>query len=276
MSPSSPPSIHDLSARVIENRDLGASHFLLTLQAEPVAAAACPGQFAMLRFAGRMDPLLPRPMSISDVLPADGSHPVLLQILHKVVGRGTQLLAALKPGERLQVLGPLGKPFSVPSPVAPGSQALMVAGGIGVAIFPFLVPMLQRAGLKPVLLFGARSSRELVRKDWFARQGVEVRTATEDGSEGAKGFVTTLLQEALGSSPEVAIVYACGPQAMLKAVGEMLIASGVSAQLSLESYMGCGIGACLGCVVKVRRDSGFAYARICVEGPTFPASEVLW
>ncbi|MCI0658968.1 MAG: diguanylate cyclase, partial [Acidobacteria bacterium] len=104
----------------------------------------------------------------------------------------------------------------------------------------------------------------------------EVRTATEDGSEGAKGFVTTLLQEALGSSPEVAIVYACGPQAMLKAVGEMLIASGVSAQLSLESYMGCGIGACLGCVVKVRRDSGFAYARICVEGPTFPASEVLW
>jgi dihydroorotate dehydrogenase electron transfer subunit len=276
MSPSSPPPIHDYSARVSENRDLGASHFLLTLEAEPIATMACPGQFTMLRFPGCLDPLLPRPMSISDVLPADKSRPGRMQILHKVVGKGTERLAALKPGERIQVLGPLGKPFSLPSPIAPGSRAVMVAGGIGVAIFPFLVPMLRSAGLKPVLLFGSRSSRELVLTDHFEHQGVEVHTATEDGSAGVKGFVTRLLQEALGSLPEVAVVYACGPQAMLKAVGDMTVASGVSAQLSLESYMGCGIGACLGCVVKVRRDSGFAYARICVDGPTFPASEVLW
>ena len=275
MSPSSPPPIHDHSATVSENRDLGASHFLLTLEAEPIATTASPGQFAMLRFPGCLDPLLPRPMSISDVLPADGRRPGRLQILHKVVGRGTDRLAALKPGERLQVLGPLGKPFSIPSPAAEGSRALMVAGGIGVAIFPFLVPALKRAGLKPILRFGSRSARELVRKDWFERRGVEVRTATEDGSEGTKGFVTPLLQEALGCL-QISVVYACGPQAMLKAVGGIMSTSGVSAQLSLESYMGCGIGACLGCVVKVRRDGGFVYARICVDGPTFPASEVLW
>jgi len=276
MNPTSPLSLHDVSARVSENRDLGAAHFLLTLEAEPIAAAATPGQFVMLRFAGSLDPLLPRPMSVSDVLPADATQPGRIQVLHKVVGRGTDRLAALKPGEHLQVLGPLGKPFSVPSSATPGSRAVMVAGGIGVAIFPFLVPALQGAGLKPLLLFGSRSSKELVRKDWFAGQGVEVRTATEDGSDGTKGLVTTLLREVLSSQPEVAIVYACGPHAMLKAVGGLVMESGVSSQLSLESYMGCGIGACLGCVVKVRRESGFAYARICVDGPTFPASEVLW
>jgi len=275
MNPTSPLSLHDVSARVSENRDLGASHFLLTLEAEPIAAAATPGQFVMLRFTGSLDPLLPRPMSVSDVLPADPTRPGRIQVLHKVVGKGTLRLAALKPGEHLQVLGPLGKPFSVPS-ATPGSRAVMVAGGIGVAIFPFLVPALQGAGLKPLLLFGSRSSQELVRKDWFAGQGVEVRCATEDGSEGTKGLVTTLLRETLSSHPEVSIVYACGPHAMLKAVGGLVMESGVSSQLSLESYMGCGIGACLGCVVKVRRESGFAYARICVEGPTFPASEVLW
>jgi dihydroorotate dehydrogenase electron transfer subunit len=276
MNPSSPLPIHDLPARVSENRDLGASHFLLTLEAEPVAAAACPGQFVMLRFAGSLDPLLPRPMSVSDVLPADGNHPGRIQILHKVVGRGTDRLAGLKRGEPLQVLGPLGKPFSVPASFPPGRSALMVAGGIGVAIFPFLVPALQRAGLQPVLLFGSRSERELVQRDWFASRGVEVRTATEDGSDGVKGFVTTLLEEAVGSPRNVAAVYACGPQGMLKAVGGWAMKSGVPTQLSLESYMGCGIGACLGCVVRVRGERGFAYARICVDGPTFPASEVLW
>jgi dihydroorotate dehydrogenase electron transfer subunit len=276
MNPTSPPRLHDLSARVSENRDLGAAHFLLTLEAEPIVAAAAPGQFVMLRFAGSLDPLLPRPMSVSDVIPSDAMHPGRIQILHKVVGKGTDRLAALRPGEHLQVLGPLGKPFSIPSSAAPASVAVMVAGGIGVAIFPFLVPALLGAGLKPLLLFGSRSSQELVRKDWFAGQGVEVRAATEDGSEGTKGLVTTLLREALSSPREVAIVYACGPHAMLKAVGGLVMASGVSSQLSLESYMGCGIGACLGCVVKVRRGSDFAYARICVDGPTFAASEVLW
>jgi len=276
MSSSSPPPIHDFTARVSENRDLGASHYLLTLEAETIAASAAPGQFVMLRFAGSLDPLLPRPMSVSEVLPASGSHPGHIRILHKVIGKGTQRLASLRPDDRLQALGPLGKPFSIPSAEWPGSRALMVAGGIGVAIFPFLVPALRRAGLAPVLLFGARSGKDLVLKDWFAQQGVEVRVATEDGSEGVKGFVTTLLQDAMSSSPGVGMVYACGPQPMLKAVGGMVTGAGVSAQLSLESYMGCGIGACLGCVVKVRRESGFAYARICVDGPTFSASEVLW
>ncbi len=265
--------IHDLAARVSENRDLGASHFLLTLEADPIAASARAGQFVMLRFAGAWDPFLPRPMSVSDVLPAEGGRPGRIQVLHKTVGRGTDRLARLKAGDNLQVLGPLGRPFELPAGAE--GPALMVAGGIGIAIFPFLVPALQRAGLRPILLFGARGSRDLVRLDWFASQGVETRTATEDGSHGRKGLVTDLLKEALQAS-RGAIVYACGPHAMLEATSGVVVPAGTPAQLSLESYMGCGIGACLGCVVKSRTAEGWAYRRICVDGPTFAAGEILW
>jgi dihydroorotate dehydrogenase electron transfer subunit len=275
MSPSPAIAVHDFAARVSENRDLGASHFLLTLEAHPIAAAARPGQFVMLRFAGALDPFLPRPMSVSDVLPAEGSHPERIQILHKIVGRGTDRLARLRPGESVQVLGPLGRGFELPAGAAAGAPAILVAGGIGIAIFPFLVPFLRRGGLRPILLFGARAAGDLARLDWFEAQGVEVRTATDDGSHGRKGLVTDLLKEALGSHG-ACIVYACGPHAMLEATGGIVQAAGTPAQLSLESYMGCGIGACLGCVVRARTAEGWAYRRICVEGPTFSAAEILW
>lgn len=275
MSRSPAVAIHDLAARVSENRDLGASHFLLTLEAESIAASARAGQFVMLRFTGAWDPFLPRPMSVSDVLPAQKGRPGRIQILHKIVGRGTDRLAHLRTGESLQVLGPLGRPFELPTAAAPGAAALLVAGGIGIAIFPFLVGALQRAGLRPILLFGARGAADLVHLDWFASQRVEIRTATEDGSHGRKGLVTDLLEEALRSAAG-AIVYACGPHAMLEATGAVVVPAGVPAQLSLESYMGCGIGACLGCVVKLRTADGWAYRRICVDGPTFAASEIVW
>ena len=274
MSPSPAHAIHDHAARVSENRDLGGSHFLLTLEADPIASQARPGQFVMLRFAGGFDPFLPRPMSVSEVLPADAIRPGRIRILHKIVGRGTDRLARLREGELLQVVGPLGRPFELPEAAAEGAAAILVAGGIGIAIFPFLIPSLQRAGWRPLLLFGARRRADLARLDWFADQGVEVRTATEDGSHGRKGLVTDLLKEALASGG--AIVYACGPHAMLEAVSGIVTAAGAPAQLSLESYMGCGIGACLGCVVKVRTAEGWAYRRICVDGPTFSAAEVIW
>jgi dihydroorotate dehydrogenase electron transfer subunit len=276
MTSSSPPLIHDQTARVFENRDLGSAHFLLTLEAPPLAAAAQAGQFVMLRFAGCLDPLLARPMSISEVVAPAAGRAGAIRILHKIVGRGTDRLAALAPGDSIQALGPLGTPFRVPAPPATGARALLIAGGIGVAVFPLLVPVLQRAGWSVTLLFGARRRGELVRADWFAAQGCEVRAATEDGSAGTQGRVTALLEQALRESPAPGIAFACGPKAMLKAVGGLVMAASLPTQLSLESYMGCGIGACLGCVVKVRRGDDFSYARICMEGPTFEAAEVLW
>jgi dihydroorotate dehydrogenase electron transfer subunit len=241
-----------------------------------VASAARPGQFVMLRVPQRLDPLLPRPMSVSEVLLGEEGHPERIRILHKVVGRGTALLSGLAPGDRLQVLGPLGEPFQVPPAQGPGARAVMIAGGIGVAVFPFLVPALRAAGWTPILLLGAREKADLVRRDWFARAQVEVRTATEDGSEGARGRVTTLLDDTLSSPSGSEMLYVCGPRPMLQAVAERANAWGLPCQLSLEAFMGCGFGVCLGCVVKVRRGEDFAYARVCVEGPTFMATEVLW
>ena len=215
-------------------------------------------------------------MSVSQVLLDEGGAPTGIRILLKVVGRGTELLAALSAGDSIQVLGPLGKPFQVAPPAAASKRALMVAGGIGVATFPFLAMELRKNGWKPTLLFGARGGAELVRRDWFEEEGVEVRTATEDGSHGHRGLVTDLLREAIGPGSDAGMVYACGPRPMLRAVSAMVNAAGVPCQLSLESAMGCGFGVCLGCVVKVRRGDGFDYARVCVEGPTMMATEVLW
>lgn len=268
--------VSDQLLRVTENHPLHASHFLLTLDATELAARAKPGQFIMIRFPGIRDPLLPRPMSICNVLPERDSRPGQIQILHKVVGRGTALLAALSPGEQIQVLGPLGQPFKIPTAPRKDSEALMVAGGIGIAIFPFLVGALEKSGWRPVLLFGARGKEDLVHRQWFEERGVEVRVATEDGSEGQKGRVTALLKNALIPEGSVGMTYACGPQPMLRAVGELVTRTSIPAQLSLECYMGCGIGACLGCVVKVRRGEGFEYKRICVDGPTLEARELLW
>jgi dihydroorotate dehydrogenase electron transfer subunit len=215
-------------------------------------------------------------MSVSEVLPGAKGHPERIRILHKVVGRGTALLSTLSPGDRVQLLGPLGEPFEIPPAAHSGAPALMIAGGIGVAIFPFLVPALRRAGWTPILLFGARGEPDLVRLDWFREAQVELRTATEDGSHGTRGLVTSLLEDALTSPDGSEMLYACGPRPMLQAVANRANALGVPCQLSLESYMGCGFGVCLGCVVKVRRGDDFAYARVCVEGPTFLAKEVLW
>ncbi len=241
-----------------------------------MAAAAGAGQFVMLRLPGRIDPLLPRPMSISEVLPDGEGRPRDLRILYRIVGKGTSVLSTLAPGEELQVVGPLGRPFQVPPPPFPGSRALMVAGGIGIAIFPFLVPGLRRAGWRPLLLFGARSSEDLVRRDWFEKEGVETRAATEDGSHGIRGLVTLLLAEALAPGSDAGLIYACGPRPMLRAVSALANAAPLPCQLSLEAFMGCGFGVCLGCVVKIRSGEGTAYARVCVEGPTMLASEVVW
>ncbi len=273
-----PPTnpVFDQSLKVNENRRLSSSHFLLTLESDPIAAHARPGQFLMLRLAASLDPLLRRPMSVCNVVPEEPGIGARVQVLYKVVGRGTSLLANLSAGDSLPTLGPLGTPFSVSSPESPPPRALIVAGGIGIAPFPFLVPTLKRSGWNVTLLYGVRRAEELVHRDWFEAQGVEVLTATEDGSEGRKGTVTPLLEEALSAVGGFGVAYACGPNAMLKAVSARVNAAGVPCQLSLEGHMGCGIGACLGCAVPVSRGADPMYVRVCLEGPTLSAAEVLW
>ena len=264
----------DVPARIIRHQALNPGHFLLTLEAPAIARRARPGQFVMLQTRDGSDPLLRRPMSIYRIVPGRRG---LFQVLYKVVGRGTRYLSQQRTGQSLAVLGPLGNGFSLPRS---GARVLpiLVAGGIGIAIFPFLADALRGRRLRPILLFGGRSRHDLVSLAYFRAARIGIRLATEDGSAGARGFVTRLLEPLLaapGLGPTLRL-YVCGPTPMLKAVGEMAAGAGVHCQLALEAQMPCGIGVCLGCVVRCPGESGQPiYRRVCTEGPIFASGEVL-
>lgn len=274
----------DLAALVVRHETLNPEHFLLTLDCPAIARHADPGQFVMLQTRQGYEPLLRRPMSICRVLPGKRR----IQILYKVVGQGTRYLSRQPPGTLLRTLGPLGRGFVLPPrrrahsaggarrPAGDRERAILVAGGVGIAIFPFLVEALGARGQKTQLLFGARSRHDLVMVSWFRSHGVEVRLATEDGSRGVRGYVTRLLEPLLARPGLPPALYVCGPTPMMRAVGGLALAAGVSCQMALESQMPCGIGVCLGCVVRTPDAAGAApYPRVCTEGPVFEAGRVL-
>jgi len=214
------------------------------------------------------DPLLPRPMAVYRATPEPGGAAV--EVLYKVSGRGTALLADARPGERVRIVGPLGVGFPLP---APGQRALLVGGGTGIASLHDLAAAARARG-PVVVLLGARSAGDLMGRDDFAALGVELRIATEDGSAGHQGLVTELLERALaepGAGGE--LVYACGPTAMMRRVAALAAAAGRRCIVSLENRMACGFGVCLGCAVP-RAGGGFAL--VCRDGPVLEASALDW
>jgi len=253
---------------VVSNRvEAGANHrLLLRIPGWPGFA---PGQFAMLSPGARgavprSDPLLPRPMAVYRQHPANGAPQV--EILYKRVGRGTGLLAEASPGQRVGVVGPLGRPFAAPEP---GERALLVAGGTGIAS---VYELARRLAGRARVLLGARGVDDLMGLDDFAALGAELRIATEDGSRGFAGRVTALLEEAL-AEPGPARVFACGPTAMLRRCAELARARGTPCVAALENHMACGFGVCLGCAAPLRA-GGFAL--VCCEGPVFDAERIAW
>jgi len=259
----------DLPAPIIRHERLNPEHYLLTIEAPAIARSARPGQFVMLQTRDGFDPLLRRPMSVARVLPGRRR----IDILYKVVGCGTRYLSAQPPGARLRTLGPLGNGFRPPGR---GRRPVMVAGGVGIAIFPFLAEDLGRRRLRPRLLFGARRKSDLVGLDFFRSRRIPMAFATEDGSAGTRGFVTRLLEPLTRSGAEPVELYVCGPTPMLRAVGALAVRAGIPCQLALESPMPCGIGVCLGCVVACTPDDqGPVYRRVCTEGPVFDAGAVV-
>ena len=260
----------DSLVTVTDNRRVGDSGFVVTFRSERLAAEALPGQFVMLGIPSGTDPLLRRPYSVYRVgrpgLPAE-----TCELLYKIIGRGTARLAAVRPGETLPCLGPLGRGFVPPSA---DLRPVLVAGGIGIAGLLHLAATLRAAGRPATLLFGCRDATDLPLTEGFEALGVPVEVATEDGSHGHRGQVTALLEERLGDGDLE--VFACGPQAMLRAVAR-LTARRVRCQVSMESHMACGFGVCLGCVVPTAAGAGHErYARVCVEGPVFRSEELEW
>jgi dihydroorotate dehydrogenase electron transfer subunit len=234
-----------------------------------------PGQFFMVGIPGA-DVLLRRPFSVCGLPGTFADAPEgSVQVLYKVVGRGTALLSSLRPGAALTALGPLGRGFDLG--VAPGVRPVLVAGGIGVAPFPALAAALAARGTPSTLVYGARSAGDLPLLDWFRERCDAVTVTTEDGSLSRRGLVTEALGGLLDGAGATRI-YACGPSPMLRAVAAIARSRGVPCELSLEAHMACGFGVCLGCVVPTRGGEGGqpAYERVCVEGPVMPAERLLW
>ncbi|MBF0291749.1 MAG: dihydroorotate dehydrogenase electron transfer subunit [Nitrospinae bacterium] len=250
---------------VIANEPLGDGHFHLV--AEPVVkpVAVAPGQFVMIRVANMLDPFLRRPMSVADFAP-DGSR---IGFVIKEVGKGTRILSILSPGAKIDVVGPFGTGFAIPDGA---KKVWMVAGGTGVAPFLGLTENIKRADLDYTLLMGARSASQLFYAARFRDNGVNVITATEDGSDGVKGFVTSALSAELEKGMKPDVIFTCGPSPMMRAVAEIAEDAGIVCHASLESYMACGFGACLGCVVKKR--GAEQYVTVCRTGPVFNALEI--
>ena len=241
---------------------LAETFYRLTLHAPLIATAARPGQFVMVACGPFLDPLLRRPFSIHRCNGSDS-----LQLLIRVVGRGTELLARCRPGQSLSLIGPLGQGFNLP---AANASVCLVGGGIGIAPLLFWAERLATPQRCSVLL-GSRTGEELtLLAAEFSQLGCRVETATDDGSLGHHGLVTDLLANHLST---VDNVYACGPMPMMSATARACQEGRVACEVSLEAHMACGLGACLGCTVH---GEGGHYLHVCKNGPVVNALEVTW
>jgi dihydroorotate dehydrogenase electron transfer subunit len=254
------------NATIIRIERLTEENIRLTLQSDNIAAVAKPGQFAMIRTTTGKDPLLRRPFSIHQT-----STNGRIQILFKVTGRGTGLLAHCREGEKLSVFGPLGHGFDI----RVDRPACIVGGGMGIAPMLFLakrISRLKKNTASDLILFGGRTRKEVepLVAD-FEHIGIRLLTATDDGSFGQEGFVTQLIQT--HKLPKETVVYACGPEAMMHQLHIYCRVKGMECQVSVESVMACGMGACLGCNIPAKNGG---YVHVCYEGPIFNAEELVW
>ena len=259
-------------AEILWNKEISRDCFKMGLACPETYAMAKPGQFIMLRLARLTDPLLRRPFSIHNLIDSNGRTEGI-ELLYKVVGKATAIMARQKPGNMVDLLGPLGTGFVIPRD-AP--DIYVVAGGIGVAPMVFLAARLHQSrfdfsGCR--VFIGGRTKDDLLCLDDFRSLGLAVETTTDDGSAGDQCLVTHPLEVAVDQRRPDLIV-ACGPTAMLDCVIGIAEKHHIPCQVSIETMMACGMGACLGCAVRGRGDrSGYLHA--CLDGPVFDATELM-
>lgn len=252
--------------KIIKNKALVPDKvFLMELESVNLARKAKPGQFVEIRCSETLNPLLPRPFSIHDA--KDNK----IKILYQVVGEGTKLLSRKRSGDEISVLGPLGTGFSINKK---NKKALLFAGGMGAAPLYFLARRLIEKNIDVELYFGAKSLDNLKVINPFIRLGIKIYIASEDGSCGKKGLITCFLDNKLfvGAGLGLPSVYTCGPLPMMEKIAKWALKNNLKGQASLEKEMACGVGVCLGCVVKIKGE----YKRICKEGPVFEINDVDW
>ena len=246
--------------KLVEKQDFGRS-VLLRLRAEHPLPEVVPGQFVQVRVDGSPSTYLRRPISIHDVDLRQNEITLLVQ----QVGEGTRHLAAVKMGDIINMMLPLGNGFSFPER---GEKCLLVGGGIGIAPLYYFAKVLNEKGIRPTLLLGGKSESDLLRLADYQKLG-ETYITTEDGSLGEKGFVT---MHALWNQQSFDKIYVCGPKPMMKAVTKLAAEKNTWCEVSLENLMACGLGACLCCV----EDTVDGHVCVCKEGPVFNTRRLKW
>ena len=256
-------------AFLIKSKDLKNNYYSLTFGSFNRAGQCRPGHFVHVQLPCS-DVFLRRPMSVASVSPEKQE----LEIILKVLGRGTRMMSDLKKGAPVNILGPLGLPFRMPKR---SQTVIMVAGGVGFPPLLYLASEMVSRGHDPSLIeffYGGRSSGDIVEKPRIKKLGVKFHPVTEDGSAGSRGLVTQAVEQFITARGKSAkpVMYGCGPEGMLKATDDLGRKYDIGGQLSLEAPMPCGIGICLGCVVNLREGG---HARVCCDGPVFDIGEVI-
>ncbi|MCX7913724.1 MAG: dihydroorotate dehydrogenase electron transfer subunit [Thermodesulfovibrionales bacterium] len=254
-------------AKTVENISLNSNFHIIVLK--PLLEIRQPkaGQFYMLQAGDNLDPLLKRPFSILDY------DDELLYFLFKKKGKGTIYLSRINKGDVITLLGPLGNGWP-----APQGEFIVIAGGIG--IVPLMLLLKQHRN-KAILFYGAKNENELLMLEEASKLVKEIYISTDDGSKGTRGLITEIFNDFLvsNSSCKDLTIYCCGSPPMLKAFSKLIREHNLSCYASVEEYMACGVGACLGCVVKVINEAdseGFHYKTVCKDGPIFNLKEIIW
>lgn len=257
----------DLSVTVRANREIAPAFYLMTLDCPGLRFK--PGQFFQISAPGRT---LRRPFAACD---ADESG---FSFVYQLVGEGTHALAQMRKGQTAQVLAPLGNSYALPRK---GTAAILVGGGCGTPSLHLLAQELQARGNAVHTVVGARSACSLLAVSQLRKVSTTITPATDDGSTGFHGNAVEAVRDYVlpkaGAGQRVEF-FACGPHPMLKGLAMLAEELEIKCQVSLEEKMACGFGACMGCAVRVRADNadGYAYKRVCHDGPVFDAQDLLW
>ncbi len=279
-----------INAEISSNEPLNENCWRMALDAPRIASSLKPGQFIHVKIGGENGPLFRRPFSVFRRVNLRGDGPGI-EIVYKVIGRGTRLMTELREGDVLDILGPLGHGFELrrDKPVQ-----VIVAGGTGAACIFLLAEEISKAGRQLKVLLGADTKASLIMEKEYGALESEMMISTDDGTRGYHGFVTRMLDQALqeGKILTDCAIYSSGPEPMLKALAPICQKYHIPAQVSMERHMMCGIGACLACVCKVDPDpvsknrnlgsshiqfvpdKDFGYALVCKDGPVFDINEV--
>jgi dihydroorotate dehydrogenase electron transfer subunit len=248
------------TGEILQKEEIAPGIYDITVNLPKIAKAALAGKFVNIICDGMM---LRRPISICGFNSELGT----LRMVFEVRGKGTEWLSGRGVGDMLDIVGPLGRGFSL---VDKTKKAVIVGGGIGT---PPLLPVAEFYRQNATVITGFRTASAAILQDDFKAAGAETILCTDDGSAGFHGFTTQALEQYLNQN-KCDIIYTCGPKVMMKGIAKLAEERGIACQVSLEERMGCGVGACLCCVCGTKDNKGKQFTRVCLNGPVFPSSEV--